>query len=314
MSFQVYSSDNIPAEKWAELSNNSIYSAPSFARLWRTMGGKEIFAVLQESGEFIAGMAGVLFGRYPLMRYQSMAHGIYGGPFFRKGTASKDKNLFLEYFVRWMRSRMIIKADIHNPMIDFKAYNFTDHTTSTHKIILKDRDYKPPSQKISEHIRTGKRRSADVYEFTELNKIGEFYELVKSTHSKHKTEPRYPKVFFEKLFELAGQNPRVLWWNVKNDDRIIGSRICLVEGDELLTWQYYSERQFNNLKPGYLLLDHIIGYALRNDIKTVNLGWSPPDAHSLIDYKERWGGQITAFKCYTYYNLLGRLLYRWSGR
>ena len=91
--------------------------------------------------------------------------------------------------------------------------------------------------------------------------------------------------------------------------RMIASRISFVERGQIFNWQSFSDKQYSNLRPNYLLMDYIIKQALASGIRIVNLGWSPPDAGPLIDFKKRWGGVKTPYRGYTYFSRLGRLIY-----
>ncbi len=42
-------------------------------------------------------------------------------------------------------------------------------------------------------------------------------------------------------------------------------------------------------------------------IRHLNLGASPEDAGSLLDYKEKWGGETYHYKCYYRKSGLGKL-------
>ena len=82
MSLKIYSAEDLPENQWSILVKNSLYSSPEFARIWRTMNGREMFFMEDNNGEPAAGMTGIMFGRSFLSRFQSMPDGLYGGPGF----------------------------------------------------------------------------------------------------------------------------------------------------------------------------------------------------------------------------------------
>lgn len=308
---KIYSSDDLPGGEWSSLTTNSIYSSPEFASLWRTMGNKEIFFLEEKGGKIEAGIAGVLFGKRFFRRFQSMADGLSGGPYFSERFPSGERRRFMETFFGWLKSERIIRADIHNPSADIDAMMFRRRETETHLITFDGESFVPPDSKVREHIRTGKRRGAEIVALDDEKYLDRFYELVLMTERRHHEKVRYPLEFFRKLLAVALRDSRILWLMVLSDGKIIGSRICFVAPLQLVTWQYYSDKSFSHLKPGYLLLDYIINYALERDIRTVNLGWSPPDSETLISYKERWGGKKHTFTYYTYLSRIGQLVYGW---
>nr|MBN2277522.1 GNAT family N-acetyltransferase [candidate division Zixibacteria bacterium] len=311
MPLQLYSSDNLPVEEWTELTGNSFYSSPGFARIWRALGGREIFTVLREGNRLVAGMVGVLFGHFPFLRYQSMPDGITGCPYFAAGFGDEFKQEFYTGLGDWLRSRRVIRADIHNPPGDFRMKGFALGERYTHVIMLSDGVFHPTDPGIGKHIRTGQRRGAEVSLFTDASRLDDFYRLVKVTERRHNLKPRFPLELFRRLHRLSLDDSRILWLMVQYDNIMIGSRICLIEGTELLAWQFYSDKDYTHLKPGYLMFDYIFRHASEYGLKVINLGWSPPEVTSLIDYKERWGGEKQTFKYHTYFSCLGKFLYRW---
>ncbi len=312
MRLLTFSAENLPRESWSVLTRNSIYASPEFARLWRPMNGRERFFICEPIDNPPAGMAGVVFGRCLLKRFQSMPDGLKGGPFFSKECDETDKRKFMAEIFFWLKSNSFIRADIHNSDYDFNIEGFQRRETKTHILDLFGDNFKPLSGKVRKHIRTGKRRGATIAMMHEKKPLDDIYDLAIKTAQRHNKRPKYSRQFLGELLKISADNDRILWPAVFADDKIIGSRICFIDQGRLLTWQYYSDKKYSHLKPGYLLLDYIINYAQDNNIKIIDMGWSPPDALSLIDYKEQWGGIAGSCSGYTYYNWLGKILYRWK--
>jgi hypothetical protein len=310
MSLKIYSAENLPVDQWSILTKNSLYCSAEFVRLWRTMNGRDIFFLEEDNNRIVAGMAGVMFGRSFLSRFQSMPDGVYGGPYYNENRTTDDKSQFIHSVFDWLQSEKILRIDIHNPSDRIEDNNFQRRDMVTHVIELEGESFEPPDNKIREHIRTGKRRGASVKIFDDVGSIDAFFELVKKTSRRHNEKPRFPKDWFRELLKISLVDERILWLAVIAEDKIIGSRICFIDRYQLLTWQYYSDKSYGHLKPGYLLLDFILNYALKRKIKAVNLGWSPPEAESLRDYKIRWGGREKTLDYYTYFSRLGNLIYR----
>jgi predicted N-acyltransferase len=204
----------------------------------------------------------------------------------------------------------VIRADIYNPPYSLESKYFLKRTMFTHIIYLDRDEYKIPDKKIEEHLRTGDRRGALVTEFNDKNELDRFYDLVVKTYRRHNRPPRYSREFFAELFDLAQRDDRVRWLAVRLKERLIGTRIYFRDKDTILLWQYYSDYEYQQYKPGYLLIDHIIKYALDHGVRSINMGGSPEEAAGLIDHKERWGGVKTDLPYYTLFGGLGKLLYR----
>lgn len=311
MSLKIYSAENLPKETWSHLTDNSFLSSPEFAQVWRTMRGREVFLAEEDDRGIRAGMAGVVFGTKYLRRYHSMPDGTSGGPFFRTDLNQEAKDEFIQSVIVWLKSEGIIRADVNNPLSEISTRTFRRRQAETHVITLSDESYRPPDSGIRKHIRTGIRRQGQIASLDDPKYLEEFYRLVILTERRHGQTPRFPLDFFKGLQRISATDDRILWLMVLADDKMIGSRICFIESSQLILWQYYSDKSFGHYKPGYLMLNHIIDFARQNNIRTINMGWSPPDAEALVDFKERWGGEKHLFHYYTYFSRLGRLIYRW---
>ncbi|MEW5924060.1 MAG: GNAT family N-acetyltransferase [Candidatus Zixiibacteriota bacterium] len=314
MSLKEFSSDNLPRDEWSRLTGNCIYVSPEFASVWRTAGGREIFLVLESDGVMQAGIAGVIFGKKFLRRCQSMPDGLPGGVFFSSECGEEQRLEFCRLFESWLKSNRFLRADINKPSFETGLNFFDRHEGETHIIDLSHETYVPPRREVRKQIRAAKRREARVTMLNDEKYLKRFYELVIETEHRHNQEPRYSPEFFSRLLKISMHDDRILWFIALVDEKIIGYHICFVDKTQLMTWQFYSDKHFTRLKPGYLLLDYIINYALEHNIKSVNMGSSPPDAESLVDFKERWGGRKKTFSYYTYFSTIGRLLYRWRSR
>ncbi len=81
----------------------------------------------------------------------------------------------------------------------------------------------------------------------------------------------------------------------------------------MFNWQTVWNYEYRHLKPNHVLLSDSIRMAVEKGIRTINLGSSPPDAHSLIDHKERWGGVRFEYDSYLSDSWFRRLFGRLSG-
>ena len=277
------------------------------------MHGREVFLLQESNGVAEAGMAGVVFGRGVLRRFQSMPDGLYGGPYFKPNLAPENKAEFLKHFYDWMKGGRLIRVDIHNPGENIELPGLRPFITECHVVDLTD-DAFDPGKKVVKHIRAGKRRESTIEKMQKVEHLAEFYELAVISEKRHGQKPRYRRGFFERLLELSRQDERILWLNLRAGEKLAGSRICFIEGNQILSWQFYMNHDYKELKPSHLLLDYVIDYARRCGMAELNLGWSPPEAVSLMDFKESWGGRRRAITNYRYFSRLGKLVYRWRRR
>lgn len=312
MPLKIFSDKSLPREEWSYLTNNSIYVSPEFVSIWKTKNGRAVFFADESNGKLRAGMAGVIFGKRFLKRFQSMPDSLNGGPFYIPGYDSKRKSEFIEAVFNRLKSLNIIRADITNPGEKITSPVFKEFRMSTHVIQLEGDSYQPPSRKVRGDVRAGKSRGAVVRVFDDPEYLEASYQLSCQTGKRfNRKKPEFPPLFFERLFEISKKDDRILWLMALDNNRLIGSKVCLIDRGRIFLWLYYSDYESRHLKTDYLLNDAIIKYALKNKLTCLNFGWSPPDAKNLIAYKERWGGVPDTIPYYTYFSSIGKMIYRW---
>ena len=314
MAFKIYSENDIHREEWSALTGNTFFVSPDFASLWRAKKGEPVYCVDDVNGVIRAGMTGVICGRSPLRRYDSMPDGFFGGPYFTADYNEENKQRFIVGIEEYIRSRKIIRATISRPVCRMNLSKFNSHKLTAHVLKLEDDVYRPPRREVRKHIRGSKERGGRVERFEREEELERFYKLAVVTKKRHGQKPAYPLEFFRRLFELSRHNSSVLWLKVMLDDVMIASQISFIDGHEALNWQFYYDKKYSYYKPGYLLLDHALNYCVDNGVRVFSMGSTPDDLNSLVLYKERWGGERVEYDYYTYYNWLGSLLYGWRGR
>ncbi len=309
MAFTVCSAADIPAEQWRVLSRDSLFSNPQFVSIWEAWGACPLFFIDDTNGRLLAGMAGIVLGRWPVRRFESMADGLYGGPFYAEDTNESMQGAFIDHVIDYLKSHGVIRADIHHPVVALDDRLMRRSPIKTQVIRLTGDGHEPAHPKVREHLRSARRGGGKVETFTDAGRLDDFYDLVVRTERRHDLSPRYPRELFERLLHLAHRDRRIFWVVVQYEGRMIASRISFVERGQILNWQSFSDKRFSRIRANYLMMDYVLSVARERGITEVNLGWSPPGADSLIDFKRRWGGQATEYSSYTWLSRLGKLLY-----
>ncbi len=312
ISFKIYSGETLNRERWSILAEKSLMASPDFVAVWQNSKIRPVFFALEENERILAGMPGVLSGGRLMPRFESMIDGFPGGAIAVKD----DPDIKLELYKRtldYFRKNRFFRATIHDSGTETAPPEYRLSTHLTHILDLDDPEA-GRDRSVNIHIRTGKRRDAEVVVFNNPGWLHDFHGLVAITSGRHKTVPRYDKTLFERLLELSRTDRRIIWIAAQYEDRLIASSISFILGDRILNWQGCSDREHGNLKANYLLMDYIIGRARELGINKIDLGGSPRDAEGLIEFKKRWGGRETEVKSYTYYSAMGALYYRWKNR
>jgi hypothetical protein len=312
MNFEVLSIDALPRGQWDNLTGHSFLSSPEFTLLWDTMGGQPRFLILEEQGRLLAGMAGVIFGPKYLRRLKSMPDSLHGGPFFSRDSEEKIKNEFFIRLYEYIRSEKCIRIDIANPPNGSPPSWLKRRTPETHFLALTGDSYSPPDANILSDLRRAQKENLQVRPFDKEEYLEDFYKLVIETCRRHGKKPRYTRDFFRMLLRIARSDNRVIWPMAVYDGDIIASHIRFIERSEILCWQSFWDKKYRRLNPNHLLLDYLINYAIAHNIREINLGGSPPEARSLIRFKEAWGGRKRETSHYSAEFGLGRIIYGWG--
>jgi hypothetical protein len=313
MSLEIFSIQSLPRREWDCLTANSFLSSADFAGLWSLFAGRPVFLAKTENGKMIGGMTGVIFGRSFYGRFKSMPDGLAGGPIMREGVDKEKGKELIEEIIGYFEKKRFARVDIYSPIEKITDDFFQKRQNTTQIIMFENGKYQPSDSEVPRHIRHGQKEGGVVSEKIEERDLGQFYELVEETSSRHGQRPRYTPDFFRALRAIAEYDERVIWPVVYCQDMVVASHIYFLERGELLHWQGFSARKHWSLKPNHLLLNFIIEYCLKQGIGRLDLGGSPAEAKGLREFKEGWGGIEVPRDYYTHLGGLGRLYY-WGKR
>ncbi len=293
------------AAAWA---GDRTFCQPEFAELWRAKGGRPVAWVAREGDAPLAILPGVEFGHAPLVRFQSMPDGGYGGV-LRSANVPPRPDVDRE-LVRAVARAGYLKAfivDFYGSLAAFPG--FRPSAARTTLVDLDSPSWIPQDRKLVSQARKAEREGIRV-ETLDWSRHGPaFLELVRITERRHgRRRPFYPDGFYRALAELAARSERIEWVMCEHDGRPACSHIYLRERQTLQGWQILYDKDFSFLKPNqYIRLTMCRAMAARG-CRHLNLGGSPADAPGLTYFKRRWGGQPRTYPIYTRRSLLGRIL------
>ncbi|RKX26561.1 MAG: hypothetical protein DRP45_03250 [Candidatus Zixiibacteriota bacterium] len=298
--------DDIPEDVKLRLNGATFLGSTGFARLWQTMNGRNVYWALEDGGNIRAVLTGVEFGRWPLVRFQSMPDGCYARAVMIDDSLDPKQSANI-------LSRAIAKAgyakvyihDFHGLLESVSGFEVTDCATSL--VDVTGTDWQPPDKKLQSEIRKAQREEITVQRFEAQKHMDRFVSLMESTEQRHGRRPKYPRVFYESLAELAETDERVVWVVVEHKDALAASHIYFIENDVLLNWQIYFDKAFSFLKPNQFIMHSTVIRMVEKGVKTLNLGATPGDAESLETYKQKWGGRTHSYRCFQKRSWLGRL-------
>lgn len=322
MEFRVIDRKSLDVGAWEELTRRSSFF---HTHQWvdtcvegLSPGARAEFLCGYEGGRLVAGMPAVIVSRLILRSFYSMPYGTYGEVVLADGADAALRDEFYIHLVRYLKKGRFSRISITDFDRNFSRLiePFLSHSGSfTHIIRLGgDDEHTPPDRKINGHIRAGQRAESEVEVVRTREQLNEFYRLYEMTEKRHGSiKLLYSRHFFNSVMKHLGGTPMLYWNCLMHEGRMIGSCINFIYNDSLFNWQTVSNYEYRHLKPNHLLLSESIRYGIGRGVNEINLGASPPYAHSLIDYKERWGGARVDYDSYLSDSWFRRIFGRSAG-
>ncbi len=266
-------------------------------------GARAVFLCGYKDGRLVAGMPAVIKKKLWMKSFYSMPYGTYGEVVMAEDAGDDSRDEFYVHLLTYLKRGRFSRIAITDFDRNFSRLSepFLTHTeTFTHTISLNgNKVHIPPDKKINGHIRAGQRANSEIVTITDSRQLADFYNLYEITEKRHGSiRPLYSKNFFSSILKHLGGSDMLYWNGLISEGQMVGSCINFIYNGTLFNWQTVSNYEFRHLKPNHVLLSEAIRVGIEAGIKNINLGASPPYAHSLIDYKERWGGVRVDYDTY----------------
>jgi len=319
MDFRILGRKDLDRENWKEMARSGTF----FQTLeWADIcsGGlgfraEGVFLTGYADGEMISGMPAIITRKFGFRSFYSMPYGTYGEMITKGAMDEEQRDIFNANLIKFLKrgrfSRISI-TDFEGRLSEVGEPFLTWSPSFTHIIKLDSlSDYIPPDERILEQVRNGLKSGTTRIAIRTDDDLNSFYDLYLMTEKRHgQRTPLYSKRFFRAILDTLC-NSNMLYWNaLLEDSRMVGSCINFIHGDTLFNWQNVSDYSKRYLRPNHVLIADAIEYAINRGIKKINLGASPPYAHSLIDFKRRWGGVRVNYDSYFSSSWMLRLLRR----
>jgi len=299
----------VPADRYDALVGNSCFASRGFLDVWRAAGGRPVAWVAETNGGVAAVLPGVEYGRGPVARFASLPDGCYGGVFADPALsdiASVGIALLDAVCDRGYAKTAIF--DVHGGTP--RHPEFEDVPWETLRVEIGVEDWHPPDPKLRSEIRKAERERIRIDPIDWDRHAEGFLSLVGVTARRHGQRSRYPAELFERLARLSRTDERVVWRYCEHDGRPACSQIYFVEGETLVSWQDYFDKQFSFLKPNQFMRFAVCREWYRRGARWLNLGATPEGAAGVSHYKERWGGEPLRFTSHLRWNGVGELVRR----
>jgi hypothetical protein len=302
-----YSASQLPADIIVRLNNHSLYTSMDFARLWKTMGGRDIFWVAVCGGEFGAILPGVEFHHGPFTVFQSMPNGLFMQVWFSSDDDRARESYsvaLLDAIFRYGYAKIYLN-DFYRHLNTVCRFGTLDCATTV--VDLSDPGWRPTNRKTRAEIRKAEREGTRLEKFDVSRHFDRFLSLVDMSEERHGRISRYSKAFFNELAGIGERDNRVRWVATIRQDQLVASHIFFVDGASALWWQLYFDKAFSYAKPNSYTFYTIVHQLASEGVRHINLGTSPSGAQGIIAHKEKWGGERQTYPCYWKKSLIGKL-------
>ncbi len=273
-----------------------------------------VFLCGYENDYLVAGMPGIVTGRFGFKAFDSMPSATYGGMLLGEGLTEPAKREFLEevaaYFRRRRYSRITI-TDFNGALSGWEGLKTQRIPCFTHIIALDSLNDFDPHRRVQRDLRAGQKLESSVERIESAQEIDAFYRLYHLTERRHgRKRPQFRRGFFHALFRIMAGSQQLYWVGLMAGGEMIASQLNFIHHDMLINWRVVSDYEKRRYRPNQLLLYDAVKQAAASGVTRINLGASPADAHGLIEYKERWGGDRVEYDILVYRSWFRKLVGR----
>ena len=180
------------------------------------------------------------------------------------------------------------------------------HVTTPETAItgLQSWDLTRASNNIRRDIKKAKKSGLTIRSAQDSADGNAVYDLYSATISRAGGSLRYSKNYFCELVKLARDTDRILFSLAELDGQIAGFNVAAVDNNIAYYLHGGINIELKSCRPASLLMLTAIEWGQNSLADVFNFMSSPPNQKSLVEYKEKWGGETLTH--HTYQLGLGR--------
>ena len=291
-----------PGEEWDEFSaryTDLIFYQSIWSEVLRKgLKGTPLYFYLKEGSDIVTGLPGVLlnFKIFKIL-YASIPYGSLIGEkscFF----------LFMELLEKEFRRRGIDQVRmIESPFSE--PYQLNTFKSVSSKCSLLDlrrfhqekirEDYR---SEVRRAIRKAQKNGLFVKKATSLKEMETFYQLYLSSMKRNRSAAKYPRRWFDALFEIFIQKGKAdILFAMKGDQYAAGVVLIYSPTSNHYLHNGSVETHLEN-RPNDLIVDQIIQDSLKEGKTTLDFMGSDSNDLPLIRFKEKWGSRSVDLRTY----------------
>lgn len=287
------------------LTSNSFFASRKFLNLWKEMSGNAVYWTIEINDEIVALLPAIEFGIGKLKRLQALPDGCYSSIFYKDDLPAGQYSKILLDAIRSYGYQKIHVYDFYGTIPKAVGYDLLQCQTTLVDVSVAD--WQPPDRTLKSAIKKAERDNVQIVNFDSSRHFDKFMNLMHETEKRHGRKPKYSKLFFLALAELAQVDERIIWRFCEHENQPVSSHINIVEHNQIINWHISFDKHFSSLKANQKIVYDLAMLAKEKNIQYINLGASPVDSPSLVEYKNRWGGITKQYNCYYSKSFLGKM-------
>lgn len=246
------------------------------------------FYIVEKNKNYIAVMPFFSY-KYIPFSMKSLVYGCYGGfiylqenekdlvLFFKKNRFSKLLTEVVSYYDNKFYEQMLYlsKKDLKTWILKIPD-NHNDFFKSIHS-------------KTRNQIRKAYKENVVVTKINSKKELEKVQLIYMQLVAKHNIQKPYSLKLFEELFKCSIETNDILFKVAKIEDDIIAFSIFIIGDKDLFYWINASDAKYLKYNGTNAILDSVINYAIKNNIKELNMGAVPVGNDNLLHFKTRWG-------------------------
>jgi hypothetical protein len=285
-----------PGQEWDEFASRYtdliFYQSIWSKALREGLGGQPLYFYLNEGGEIVAGLPGILLDfKIIKILYASIPYGHFIGEriYFKS---------FLELLEKEFKKRGIDQVRITESPFAEPFPPETYNPLAARCTLLDLSNF--PKENIREGYRSEVRRAVRKAERNSLfvkraeskKEVETFYRLYLSSMERNRAMAKYPLKWFYGLYEILVEQQRAdFLFAFKDSDHYMAGVLLVYSANSAHYLHNGSDEAYLESRPNDFIVDYIIQEGIKEGRAVLDFMGSDPNDLSLIRFKEKWGSQ-----------------------
>ncbi len=291
-----------PGKEWDEFAfqytDLIFYQSIWSEVLKKGLGGQPLYFCLREGEKIVAGLPGILlnFKIFKIL-YASIPYGHLIGE-------KSYYPVFLELLEKKFRKRGIDQVRLTDSPFckSYPPESFSPISAKCTLLDLKRYDKENIWQgyrgEVRRAIRKAQKHGFCVRRAEKRNEMEIFYQLYLSSMERNRAVAKYPRRWFDALYEVLIQQKKADVLFAIKDDKCAAGVVLIHSNSSIHYLHNGSSGAYLENRPNDLIIDYVIHWGVEQRKTTLDFMGSDPNDLSLLRFKEKWGSHSMDLRTY----------------